>query len=125
MGEELKGFLSILMILVLFAGVLFLAYYTTRMMGKRFSINGSPGGQIKVLDRLSIGQDKTLLIVQAAEKTLLVAVASHAVATLCELDAGTLQPLPPANDTPFMGVLRDMLKNRGAKEPEQRKETDE
>ncbi|MCI8441175.1 MAG: flagellar biosynthetic protein FliO [Provencibacterium sp.] len=125
MGEEIRGFLSVLMILVLFAGVLFLAYYTTKLMGKKISLNSSSGGQIKVLDRLSLGQDKMLLIVQAAEKTLLVAVASHAVATLCELDPEALEQLPAAEDSPFMGVLKDMLKNRGAKGPEQRKETDE
>lgn len=123
MGEEIRGILSILMILALFIGVLFLAYYTTRLVGRRFTAAGTSGGRIRVLDRLPIGQDKALLIVQAAEKTLLVGVSSHAMAMLCELDAEALEELPPMADAPFMGVLKDMLKKRGEKGSEQKDET--
>ena len=49
MGEEIRGFLSVLMILVLFAGVLFLAYYTTKLMGKKISLNSSSGDRKSVV----------------------------------------------------------------------------
>jgi flagellar biosynthetic protein FliO len=125
LGEEIKGVLSILMILALFIGVLFLAYYTTRLVGKRFTLGGPSGGQIKVLDRLPVGQDKALLIVQVAGKTLLIGVAPHGMATLCELDPDRLEEIPLAAEAPFMAVFKDMLKNRGMKGPEQRKGTDD
>lgn len=111
--------------LAAFAAILGLAYFTTRLMGRRFPGGSPSAGQMKVLDRLPLGQDKALLIVQAAGKTLLVGVASHAVSLLCELDAREILPLPAQESAPFMGILKDMIKNRGMKEPEQRKETDE
>lgn len=125
MGEGVGGALSILSMLVAFAGILVLAYFTTRLMGKRLP-GGSPcAGQMKVLDRLPLGQDKALLIVQVAGRTLLLGVAAHAVSLLCTLDAGEIELPPTQENAPFMGILKDMIKNRGMKEPEQRKETDE
>lgn len=51
--------------LIVFIGVLAMAYYTTRWVSKGY--NRTYGTQIKVKDRLPIGLDKSFLMVQVGK----------------------------------------------------------
>lgn len=90
MPELLKSILSVVFMLICFAGVLFLAYYCTRLIGKRYNSNGKLSGNIKVLDRLSLSQNQSLLIVEAGDKTLLLGCTAHEITALSQLDRDAL-----------------------------------
>ena len=102
--------LSALGMLAAFVLVLVLAYLATKWLGKRYG--GRPGGSagnIKILDRASLGPDRCLYIVEAGGKTLLIGATSQRIDALSELDPEAL--LPPAQETPFASTLKTVLKN--------------
>lgn len=104
--------LTALGMLVLFVLVLALAYLATKWIGKRYGgrIGGS-SGNIKILDRAALGPDRSLYIVEAAGKTLLIGATQQRIETLCELDPEALPP--PAQEEPsaFASTLKSVLKD--------------
>ena len=77
---------SILGALILFIGILFVAYWATRMTGKRFSLQGVQSKYIELLDQVALGPDRALLLVRVAGKVLLLGVSSQRVTYITELD---------------------------------------
>ena len=63
-----KEILSVIVILLLFVGILYLAYITTKFIGKRYSVKGKSFNNMKILDTASIGQDRQLMIVKSSGK---------------------------------------------------------
>lgn len=115
MGEYLKGILSVLGVIGIFILVLFLAYYMTKVMGRQMGAQGGGTGRIKVIDKLFLGQDRGLFIVQVAGKTLLLGVTAQRIEMLCELNADALPPLEEdkAPGVNFSSVLKGALGNWG------------
>lgn len=111
MWEWFGTIFSVVLLLAGFALVLMLAYWTTRMVGRRYGAGMNSGGSFQVLDRMAMGQDRMLCIVQVADKTLLLGVTPQTITNLGELDAGALPELTPtegAGELP--GVFADLLK---------------
>lgn len=106
--ETLQSAFTIFSALCALLFVLALAYITIKWMGRRMSVQTN-SRLIKVLDRVMIGQDKCLLVVQVAEETMLVGMSGDAVTKLCDLTGnpalGSAQPDSPE----FSAVLRDTL----------------
>ena len=55
-------------------------------MGKRFSVRGGGSKKIKILDSVSVGQGKTILIVQTGGKTFLIG-SGQDINLISELDS--------------------------------------
>jgi len=86
-------FLSALGLLAVLILVLVLAYFTTRWVGKHYGgggIAGGASGSIRVVDKLMLGPDRMLCIVQTAGKTLLLGITQQRIEMLCELDEAAL-----------------------------------
>lgn len=66
--------------------ILYLAYITTRLLGKRFSFKTS-SKKIKILDNIAVGKDKQIMIVRAGSKTFLVGAANESINLLSELES--------------------------------------
>ncbi|MDR0983977.1 MAG: flagellar biosynthetic protein FliO [Ruminococcus sp.] len=106
--------LSIFITLILFVAVIFLAMYSTKFIGKRFSV--SMGGKnMKIIERIALGPDKMLLLVKIADKAMLVGVTTGQITNLSEIDPETLEIEPeitPKYD--FKNILGNVL-NRNEK----------
>jgi len=95
-----------LMILV-FVG----AYYATRFIGKHNSMQGSSSREMRVIDRLTLGRDQHLLIVEAGDKVLLLGVSPQRIDNLAELSKETFANLPPVReDMDFLSIIKNKLK---------------
>ncbi len=112
MFNDTGGFFSVIFALLMVVGILFLAYYVTRWLGKRTTIQ-SGSQHIKVLDRTFIGQDKCILIVNIKGRVLALAMTSHAVEILCELNADDF-PSAPEPDTSFSTLLQRFIQKPSA-----------
>lgn len=124
----MSGILSILGVLLIFVFVLFLAYWFTKVAGRRMTLGGFTGGRIELLDQAAIGPDRVLMIVRVAGKVLLLGITPQGIGKLDELDAEAFQDIPPRKEgaTGFSGILKGALEKgleQGAKR--QREKQDE
>lgn len=69
-------------------GLIFLVYYGTRWLNKRFRSTGWNGLQngIKIIDCIGIAQDKQLLVVKVGKKGMLLGVAPNSITKLSDID---------------------------------------
>lgn len=100
--DILKSTLSVLFCLAMFALILYLAYVTTKLIGKRYSVNGKKTKNLKILESITIGADRQLLIVKTAGKCLLLGATSHNVSLICELDENQVSEQMEVNATSTM-----------------------
>ncbi len=111
MPQVFEAAVSVVLLLLGFAAVLFAAYWCTNLLGKRYEAGLSPLGYIRVLDRVNIGPDRQVCIVQTGGKTFLLGVTSQSVVTLGELDAESLAQVQPNTQTAvFPDILQSFLK---------------
>ena len=118
--NALDSFLTLTWMLVCVLVIVVLAYlFTKYVAGRSGSILGAGGGtdQFKVLARLPLGRDQSLMLVQAGERYLLVGAAPSGISLVAELtreEAQALyarpadQPAPPS----FGEALRTVLKQK-------------
>lgn len=67
-------------------GLIFLTYYASRWLNKRFSFSSS-SKKIRVVERAALAQDKSLVIVKVGTKSLLLGVTPQHIENICELDS--------------------------------------
>ena len=77
--------LSLLGGLFLFVLVLVLAWYCSRWLGGRFGFSAA-GGTVRILERVMVGPDRSLLVVKAGEEVWLLGVTPQHIERLGELD---------------------------------------
>ncbi len=109
-GNSVSGVLGLLGTLLLFAGVLVLAYWATKYMGKRFASGGMGSRYIQVLDRAPLGQNQQLLIVRVAGKTMLIGASGQGMSKLCDIEEDLPEAPGEAGPTPFSQLLGGLLK---------------
>ena len=102
--------LSLLGILLVLLLVLAASWLVTRWAGQmgqggRFSMTGSAPGRLRVLDRLAVGRDQSLLVVQVAKRYFLIGSSPSGSSLLAELteEEGELWTSPPSSDSPERG----------------------
>lgn len=78
-----EGFLSAAGTLLMVVAVLALCYFTTRKLGKMEPVRGT-GRYIRLLDRTMLGQDKSIALVKAGGKYLLLGIAASRISVLAE-----------------------------------------
>ena len=100
MAKDLLSLLGVLMVLLL---VLFGCYLFTRWAGTglsgRFLTPGTQR-QMKVLERLAVGKDQTLLVVRLADRTFLLGSSPSGFSLLAELteEEGALWAEPSSSE---------------------------
>lgn len=77
---------SVVMALLVFILILYLAYFATKKMGKRLSIRDTGNKNIKIIDSISVGQNKAIMIIETAGKTLLLGITQNEISLISELD---------------------------------------
>jgi len=102
--------LSLISMFGLFVMVVAGAYLSARLMGKHYSRQASPANQIKIIDKLDLGRDRFMMIIQTGGKTLLVGVTTQRVETLAELAHEELASLPETvGGADFFRIWKDKL----------------
>lgn len=106
--------------------ILYLAYISTKLLGKKFSFKNGSGRKLKILDSVSVGQGKMLIIVQAGEKTFLVGAASESVNLISELDSSDFEEdeTPPESGMDFKTAFKKVLENNFGKKSNKGKENE-
>ncbi len=102
MGTLVSVLLKILYFLIVFGIIVLLAYYTTKIVGKRVSVNA--GKYMQVIDNLYIGSDKSLIIIKVENSYLLLSCSNHGLELIKELD-GFEEDLETGGS--FKGYLED------------------
>lgn len=67
--------------------VIFLAYVGTKWISRKYT-NVSKTNQMKVLERISLGQDKSIVLVSIGKKAYLLGVSAKGIETLHSLEEG-------------------------------------
>ena len=91
--------------------VLYLCYAFSKFMANRVS-NVSKSGNIRVVERVALTQDKGLVIVEVCKKYYLVGFANNNIEILKELDESELNIQRPLQKDTFLDVLNSTLKSR-------------
>ncbi len=81
---DIGDFLQLIATFVIVVLILILAFVMTRRIGKT-AIRYQNSSNMKVLERILLGQDKSLLIVQVGNKYCLIGVAQSGIQLLMEL----------------------------------------
>lgn len=114
-GNSLIGKIgSVLGVLIGFAVILYLAYMATKIMGKRMTVNSRGNKNIKILESVSLGQNKALMIVEVTGKTLLIGITSNEITLLSELDGENFkieENEKNAETMDFSKALKKVLEN--------------
>lgn len=109
----MNEFLSASGAVLLVIGIVVLAFYSTKWLGKRA---GTPlrSRNLAVIDRITLGQDKSIAIIKVNEKYLLVGIASNGITNLGELRGEDIAQLPATPGTiNFSDALKESLKKYG------------
>lgn len=111
MLETLSAVASVVFILLVFIAVIAATFFVTKLIGKKYATaQGSNSGAITILDRAYVGQDRMLLIVRAAGRTLLLGVTPNHIETLSELEEDQLPQLPQqAQESSFSDMFKDVM----------------
>lgn len=106
-----------ILLLIGFIAVLVAAYFVTRFIGSRMS-QGTGSKYLKIVDRIILGNDKSICIVQVGNCFYLIGISNHHVELLGEIDSKNLIPLE-ARQVTFNGLLNKYMTNRRDKSKEQ------
>lgn len=77
---------TVLMVILVFILILYLAYFATKKLGKRLSFKGVGNKNIKIIESISVGQNKAIMIIQSAGKTMLIGITQNGINLISELD---------------------------------------
>ena len=106
--------ISLVGAVIALGAVLYLCYLFSKLMGKKMtSITAS--ANIKVLEKVVLGQDKFLIIAKVGNSCCLIGVTGQEIRILKELDESELTPAREAKPGGFMEVLGLAMKQRGGK----------
>ena len=118
------------MVLLVFVLILYLAYFATKKMGKRLSFKGVGNKNIKIVESVSLGQNKAIMIIESAGKTLLIGMTQNEITLISELDGEKL--IPSENETSgqtmefskaFKKVLEEKFNKKGSKSEENKNDS--
>ena len=109
-------------------GLLFLTFYATKWLNKKFRNTGWNGAQngIKIIECMGIAQDKQLLVVKVGSRSMLLGVTPNSVTKLSDLDDDDIAVLEAnAAETPgFADAFKNAFANRNKSEQIQTQEED-
>ena len=82
------GFIDIIVLLATFAFVIFLAYFSLRLMGRARGVRSS--GNVKVVEATSVGFQNTVQLVRAGDKFFLIGVSRTGITLIGEVNADAI-----------------------------------
>lgn len=110
-GSTLSLLGQILELVLIFAVVVALAYFSARFMQRR-ALGAASGRYLKTVEIIALGTSARLALVQIEGRRLLLGVTDHQISLLAELEEGEQEgpDLEPENgEGPFLERLRALL----------------
>lgn len=103
--------LSAVMALLGFGVVIVLAYIFTRYIGNRFTAGNGKSENIKIIDKTAVAQDKSLMIIKTAGKTLLIGVTPQHIELISELDGDKISEVKSElmENKDFYSILKNTV----------------
>lgn len=101
-------FLTSLMYFVIMILIIFAAYLTSRWFAMKTN-NLAQGKYIKVLDRVVLGKDKSIMIIEIGQKVYLLSDNSQGVSCISPLEESDLIPLKQDANNSFGDILSKYL----------------
>lgn len=101
------------LIIIVFIGVLVLAYYSTKWIASsRFNFRKS--SNVKIIESISVGYQSTIQLVKVGSKFFLIGVTKESVTFLTEVDEEINEENDKQNDSkiPFEKYLQDYFNKR-------------
>jgi flagellar biogenesis protein FliO len=93
------------------------AYYASKLLGRTYSINAPSSGGMRIIDRMQLGRDRYLLIVEAGGKVLLLGVGGQRIDSLAELDKEKFDHQPASQgSTDFLSLFKNRIKKHDDRE---------
>ncbi|MCI9008783.1 MAG: flagellar biosynthetic protein FliO [Lachnospiraceae bacterium] len=102
------GILSLFNAILAIVGVLFLAYWCSRMLGKQWGMN-TCSGNMKVLSQLQVGQDKRILLLNIGAHNYLVGVSQAGIQLLTEVEGEFETDMPQNMEGIKMPSFQELL----------------
>lgn len=113
--EFIKSVLMVIAVLVMFVAILYLAYVTTKFIGKRYIVKGKQFKNLTVIETVAIGPDRQLMIVKSAGKCLLLGATPQNISLITELDEEMIKDIPDemtSETMSFSDALRRVTKEK-------------
>jgi len=115
LAAEPYPILDLLVTLLVFLAVILLAWLAARwLMRRMYGPGATGGGRIRVVERVPLEPRKTLYLLEAGEKYLLVGATDHEIRVLAEFTRDQLPPPPVFEHRSFLDVLRSVGRKPGA-----------
>ena len=111
MNEFFSVLIKFLYFLLVFGIIVSLAYFTTRMVGKR--VPGSTGRYMRIVDTLYMGTDRVLVIVRVKNEYLLLSSSGRGVEIVKELDG--FEEAPSDTESAFEGYINSYRRQKSWK----------
>lgn len=86
-----EGFYSLTCMVIVIGGVLLLAYWYSRFVGKSYGKMNS-GRNLKILEQVRLGPDKQLILVKLQDRVYLLGVSQTGIQLLTELEGEYFGP---------------------------------
>lgn len=109
----MEFFTTILVPLITIILVLVLCYLFSRYISQKMS-SVTNTSNIKVIERVLLGQDKYLAIALICNTYYLIGVTNQNVQILKELDSDEIKKLPESANYNFLNMLKDAMKGKKA-----------
>lgn len=113
--SSMRGTFQVIFIIVIFAVMLFAAYYTTRFVGN-ISIKRSANSNMQIIEVLPVGPQKTLQLVKIGNQYHLIGVTKDQITYITKVEQDTLELSKglEANPNSFKKIFEDFSKkNKG------------
>ncbi|MBC5689349.1 flagellar biosynthetic protein FliO [Mediterraneibacter sp. NSJ-55] len=97
------------------AAVLFLAWWCTRKLAGGSAYRGQ-SRYMKVIDRVAVAQDRSIILIQTGQKIYMAGVASSEITLLAEIEEDDLVPITGQTESPFQDVsFKELIQKVGGK----------
>ena len=105
------GMLSLFNAILAVIGVLCLAYWCCRMLGKQWGMNPCSGGRgsMKVLSQIQVGQDRRILLLNIGEHNYLVGVSQAGIQLLAEVEGKYETDMPQNAENVTVPSFQELL----------------
>lgn len=100
--------------LAIVIGLIFLTYWVTQKLGLP-TLNAGNSKNFKVIDRMVLGREKYLAVVQLQEKYYLIGVSDQQISLLKELGDDFSFSDPAEAPAQFGAILQNIFKHEGSK----------
>jgi flagellar protein FliO/FliZ len=111
MSEFFSILLKLLYFLLVFGIIISLAYFATRMMGKR--VPGGTGKYMRIVDTLYMGTERALVIVRIKDEYLLMSSSGRGIEIIKNLEG--FEEAPAHSEGTFEGYLNSYRRQKSLK----------